>query len=80
MSGIFVVCARRTPFDSSGGSLAAVPAAQMAFQDIQFILSETGLPAELIDEVIIGQVLQGDSGQASSGRQCVCPGFRDVSG
>jgi len=64
MSDVFIVAARRTPFGSFGGALATIPAPQLASQVIQFILADTGLPASAINEVIIGQVLQGGSGQA----------------
>ena len=64
MSDVFIVSARRTPFGSFGGALATIPAPQLASQVIQFILADTGLPASAINEVIIGQVLQGGSGQA----------------
>ena len=64
MSEVYVVSARRTPFGSFGGTLAAVPAPQLAAQVMQFILHETGLAAEAVDEVILGQVLQGGAGQA----------------
>jgi len=64
MSEVYVVCARRTPFGSFGGTLAAVPAPQLAAQVMQFILHETSLAAEAVDEVILGQVLQGGAGQA----------------
>lgn len=77
MSDIFVVSARRTPFGSFGGSLSTVPAPQMASQIIQFILSETGLPADVINEVILGQVLQGGSGQAPARQAMRMAGIPD---
>lgn len=64
MSDVFIVSARRTPFGSFGGTLATVSAPQLAAQVIQVILKETGLPAEAITEVVIGQVLQGGTAQA----------------
>jgi acetyl-CoA C-acetyltransferase len=77
MSDIFVVSARRTPFGSFGGSLSTVPAPQLAAQVIQFILSETGLAAEVINEVILGQVLQGGSGQAPARQAMRIAGIPD---
>jgi len=64
MKDVFVVSARRTPFGSYGGAFATISAPHLASQFIQFILAETGLPDVAIDEVMIGQVLQGGSGQA----------------
>ena len=77
MSDVFVVSARRTPFGSFGGTLATVPAPQLAAQVIRFILAETGLPATAIDEVIIGQVLQGGSGQAPARQAMRSAGIPD---
>ena len=77
MSDVFVVSARRTPFGSFGGALATIPAPLLASQVIQFILSETGLPAAAIDEVIIGQVLQGGSGQAPARQAMRMAGIPD---
>ncbi len=77
MSDVFVVSARRTPFGSFGGVLATMPAPQLAAQVIQFILAETGLPAETINEVIIGQVLQGGVGQAPARQAMRMAGIPD---
>ena len=77
MSDVFIVSARRTPFGSFGGTLATVPAPQLAAQVIRFILAETGLPATAIDEVIIGQVLQGGSGQAPARQAMRLAGIPD---
>jgi len=77
MPDVFIVSARRTPFGSFGGALATVPAPQLAAQVIQFILADTGLPASAIDEVIIGQVLQGGSGQAPARQAMRIAGIPD---
>jgi len=77
MPDVFIVSARRTPFGSFGGALATIPAPQLAAQVIQFILADTGLPASAIDEVIIGQVLQGGSGQAPARQAMRIAGIPD---
>ena len=77
MSDVFIVSARRTPFGSFGGALATIPAPQLAAQVIRFILAETGLPASAIDEVIIGQVLQGGCGQAPARQAMRMAGIPD---
>ena len=77
MPDVFIVSARRTPFGSFGGALATVPAPQLAAQVIQFIMADTGLPASAIDEVIIGQVLQGGSGQAPARQAMRIAGIPD---
>ncbi len=64
MSDVFIVEARRSPFGSFGGSLSEVPAPELASQVISDLLKRQPVPAESIDEVIIGQVLQGGCAQA----------------
>jgi len=64
MQEVFVVAARRTPFGSFGGALSGVPAPQLAAQIMAALLMQASLAAEKVNEVIIGQVLQGGSAQA----------------
>ncbi len=64
MKDVFVVEALRTPFGSFGGSLADVPAPVLASQVIAELLKRNPVPGDQVDEVIIGQVLQGGCGQA----------------
>jgi acetyl-CoA C-acetyltransferase len=64
MNDVFIVEARRTPFGSFGGSLSEIPAPELAGQVMRDLLRRSRHPAEAIDEVIVGQVLQGGCGQA----------------
>jgi len=64
MKDVFVVDALRTPFGSFGGHLAEVAAPSLAAQVITELLQRSGLSGAEIDEVIIGQVLQGGNAQA----------------
>lgn len=64
MKEVFIVEALRTPFGSFGGQLAKVSAPTLAAQVMKEILQKNGLPGSAIDEVILGQVLQGGAAQA----------------
>lgn len=64
MNEVFIVAGGRTPFGSLGGALADVPAPELASQLMRRLIADTSLPGEAVDEVIIGQVLQGGSAQA----------------
>lgn len=64
MKEIYVVEALRTPFGSFSGMLADVTAPQLAAAVMRGLLARTGLGAEAVDEVILGQVLSGGCGQA----------------
>jgi acetyl-CoA C-acetyltransferase len=54
----------RTPLGSFGGVLSDVEAPRLAAAVIGGLLERTGLKAEAVDEVIVGQVLSGGCGQA----------------
>jgi acetyl-CoA C-acetyltransferase len=64
MKDVFVVESLRTPLGSFGGALADVEAPRLAATVIKGLLEKTGLPAEAVDEVIVGHVLAGGTGQA----------------
>lgn len=64
MNDVFIVEARRTPFGSFGGDLSDIAAPELASQVIADLLRRSQMPADAIDEVIVGQVLQGGCGQA----------------
>ncbi len=77
MTEVFIVEARRTPFGSLGGALADTPAPELAAQVIRDLLSRQSLPAEAVEEVIIGQVLQGGSAQAPARQAMRMAGLPD---
>ncbi|MGK2905800.1 MAG: thiolase family protein [Desulfuromonadales bacterium] len=64
MHDVFIVEARRTPFGSFGGALSEITAPELASQVMGDLLRRSQIPAESIDEVIVGQVLQSGCGQA----------------
>ncbi len=64
MSEVYLVESLRTPLGSFGGALSDVEAPRLAATVIKEILDRTGLPADAVDEVIVGQVLTGGTGQA----------------
>ncbi|MBW6508517.1 MAG: acetyl-CoA C-acyltransferase [Desulfuromonadales bacterium] len=77
MSDIYVICAKRTAFGSFGGTLSELTAPELAAQTIRHILDVTTLPPEAIDEVIIGQVLQGGAAQAPARQAMRLAGIPD---
>jgi len=77
MSDCYVICAKRTPFGSFGGALSELTAAELAAQTIKNILGMIKLPPAAIDEVIIGQVLQGGAAQAPARQAMRIAGLPD---
>ena len=74
---VFVVEAKRTPFGSFNGILSDVDAPHLAATVMQGLLVAVGLPAEAIDEVIVGQVLSGGCGQAPARQAMRAAGIPD---
>ena len=70
MEDIVIVVAARTAVGKFGGSLAKVPATELGSIVIADVLKRSGLQADQIGEVIMGQVLTAGSGQ-NPARQAV---------
>ncbi len=60
---IVIVAAARTAVGSFGGSLASFPATHLGATVLKALLERTGVAPDLVDEVILGQVLTGGTGQ-----------------
>ena len=63
MEDIVIVSAARTAVGKFGGSLAKIPATELGSIVIKGLLERSGLPADAIGEVIMGQVLAAGAGQ-----------------
>ena len=61
---IVIVSAVRTPIGSFLGSLANIPATKLGEIAIKGALSKINLRPELVDEVLMGNVVQANNGQA----------------
>jgi acetyl-CoA C-acetyltransferase len=64
MNQVYVVEALRTPFGSLGGILSDVEAPKLAATVMNGLFERSGLAADAVEEVIVGQVLSGGCGQA----------------
>jgi acetyl-CoA C-acetyltransferase len=62
-NNIVIVDAVRTAVGSFGGSLAGIPAHELGATVIRSLLERTGVKADQVDEVIMGQVLTAGVGQ-----------------
>lgn len=77
MSAVYVVEALRTPFGSFGGMLSDIEAPHLAAAVMKGLFEKTGLPAEAVCEVIIGQVLSSGCGQAPARQAMRAAGIPD---
>ncbi|HKR63182.1 MAG TPA: acetyl-CoA C-acetyltransferase [Thermoanaerobaculia bacterium] len=64
MKDIVILGAARTPIGSFQGTLSSLPAPRLGAVAIKCALENAGVPAEQIQQVIMGNVLQGGVGQA----------------
>lgn len=64
MKEVVIVSAARTPIGSFMGSLSTVPATRLGSIAIQGALQKINLKPELVDEVLMGNVVQAGVGQA----------------
>lgn len=75
MEDIVIVSAARTAVGKFGGSLAKTPATELGAVVIKALMERSGLPAELIGEVIMGQVLAAGVGQNPARQSVVKSGL-----
>ena len=75
MQDIVIVSAARTAVGKFGGALGKTPATELGAAVIQAVLARSGLSADLIGEVIMGQVLTAGVGQNPARQTILKAGF-----
>ena len=75
---VFIVSAVRTPIGRFGGSLADVPATTLGGIAIAAAVERAGVARDGVDEVLMGQVLQGGAGQAPARQAALAGGLADT--
>ncbi|KKO91935.1 acetyl-CoA acetyltransferase [Sphingobacterium sp. Ag1] len=74
---VFIVAAKRTPIGSFGGALSSISAPKLAACAVRAVVDEAGIASDLVDEIIIGAVLQADLGQAPARQVARFAGLSD---
>lgn len=74
-SKVVIVSAVRTPIGSFMGGLSTVPAPHLGAAAIKGALSKINLDPNLIDEVLMGQVVQAGAGQAPARQAALLAGL-----
>ena len=59
MREVVIVSAARTPIGSYGGSLKGIPTRTLGAVTIKAAVERAGIKPEMVEEVIMGAVLQG---------------------
>ena len=76
---VYLVSAARTPIGKFGGALASTPAVELGAVAIRAAVERAGLPEGTpIDEVLMGQVLQGGVGQAPARQAALRAGLPET--
>ncbi|MBD2835545.1 acetyl-CoA C-acetyltransferase [Pseudomonas sp. JM0905a] len=75
MTDVVIVAAVRTPIGRFGGVLSQVPATALGAVVLRALLDRTRVPAEDVDEVIMGQVLTAAAGQNPARQSAVAAGL-----
>src|SRR5436189_5574612 len=74
---VYIISAVRTSMGSFGGSLKSLSATQLGAIAIKGALQKAGVKPELVDEVLMGCVLQANLGQAPARQAAKFAGLPD---
>ncbi|WP_296316720.1 acetyl-CoA C-acyltransferase [Winogradskyella sp. UBA3174] len=75
---VVIVSAVRTPIGSFLGALSSIPAPRLGAAAIKGALDKINLKPELIDEVLMGNVVQAGTGQAPARQAAIFAGIPDT--
>lgn len=78
MKEVFIVSAVRTPIGSFGGKLAGISATRLGAIAIKGALEKAKIAPEVITEVLMGNVLQANLGQAPARQAAIYAGLPDT--
>lgn len=74
---VVIVSAARTPIGSFLGSLSSIPATKLGSIAIKGALDKINLKPELVNEVLMGNVVQANNGQAPARQAAIGAGIPD---
>lgn len=75
---VVIVAAGRTALGAFSGTLASIPASELGARVFKGLLDRSGLKADQIDEVIMGQVLTAGLGQNPARQTALAAGLPDT--
>jgi acetyl-CoA C-acetyltransferase len=78
MQEVFIVSAVRTPIGSFGGALSSISATDLGAAAIKGALARAGVSAEQIEEVLMGNVVSANLGQAPARQAARAAGIPDT--
>lgn len=75
MKEVYVISAVRTPLGSFGGALSSFTATQLGAEAIKGAIKKAGISPEIVDEVLMGNVLSANLGQAPARQAALFAGL-----
>jgi acetyl-CoA C-acetyltransferase len=72
---VYLVAAARTPIGKFGGALSTLPATTLGAAAVAGVMEQAGVPGDAVDEVYMGQVLQGGAGMAPARQAALAGGL-----
>ena len=78
MKEVYILAAARTPIGSFGGTLSSLRATQLGAIAIKAALERSGIAAEAVQEVFMGNVLSANLGQAPATQAAIFAGLPDL--
>ena len=77
MKEVYIISAVRTPMGSFGGSLKGFTATQLGAFAIKGAIEKAGIKPELVNDVLMGSVIQANLGQAPARQAAKFAGLPD---
>ena len=77
MPDAFIVSAKRTPIGKFGKSFAKVHAVELGGKAVKAVLDESKIDPSVVEEVIMGNVIQAGNGQNPAGQSAALAGLPD---
>lgn len=77
MDDVYIISAKRTPIGKFGKSFSKLTAPELGAKAIAGALSEAGVSGNIVDEVIMGNVIQAGVGQNPAGQASRHAGLKD---
>lgn len=78
MKTVVIVSAMRTPIGSFMGGLSSIPATKLGAIAIKAALDKINLKPEMVDEVLMGNVVQAGNGQAPARQAAIYAGIPET--
>ena len=75
MSNIVITAAKRSPIGKFLGGLSSLSAPQLGNLCIKAVIEDSKIPKDIVDEIIMGQVLTGGSGQNPARQSSILAGI-----